>query len=368
MLVLSSSISDCVRRIRTNEYFRRYCEILLRVRNKLLVLLVVLVLSLLLFWAAQVAGKTLWEWLELLFIPLELLLLAVGYYWARKADRNNMLDKERQDTLEKFFDRMTALLLDHRVHEFKESSEIRSVAQAATLSTLRNLDGQRKGEVLQFLHQSGLISCENSVIKLNGADLKEARLKQAELEGADLKQAELERADLTCANLMEANLEGANLKEAYLEGAHLHGAHIEKAYMTWAHMNGAYLCRAHLDAANLNGADLNGADLSEAHLENAILRWTKLKEADLRQADLKYANLTRAKLKKANLRQADLTKAIVTPKQLLAAALIEDAIMPDGTKYKKWVARGKPDWSRRVGEPQIAGEPGKNGSETQDEP
>jgi uncharacterized protein YjbI with pentapeptide repeats len=72
----------------------------------------------------------------------------------------------------------------------------------------------RKGNVVQFLYESDLITKGRVVVDLTGADLI----------GAYLRGAYLSRATLSGANLGLANLRGANLRGAYLSGANLSGA------------------------------------------------------------------------------------------------------------------------------------------------
>jgi len=60
---------------------------------------------------------------------------------------------------------------------------------------LRRLDAERKGSVLQFLHESGLIVKDKHIIDLRGANLGGANLFEAELSGADLRRADLLDAD-----------------------------------------------------------------------------------------------------------------------------------------------------------------------------
>ena len=70
---------------------------------------------------------------------------------------------------------------------------------------------------------------------------------------------------------------------------------------------------------------------------------TELLRIDLAEADLRGADLT-----ELDLRGANLTGVIVTPEQI-AGSRLENATMPDGTKYEDWVARGKPDWNGSSG-------------------
>ena len=99
--------------------------------------------------------------------------------------------------------------------------ETRSVARARTLAALKNLNGPRKGILLQFLYEGGLINnqqssdkIQNPIIDLSGADLSDASLRNTTLRNADLSNANLSGADLSGAVLIDANLNAANLNKA----------------------------------------------------------------------------------------------------------------------------------------------------------
>ena len=64
----------------------------------------------------------------------------------------------------------------------------------------------------------------------DGADLREAYLREANLSEAYLREANLRGANLSGANLYGADLSGANLSGANLSGADLIGANLESAY------------------------------------------------------------------------------------------------------------------------------------------
>ena len=52
---------------------------------------------------------------------------------------------------------MQELILDKGLRRSEKDAEIRDVARARTLTVLRSLDGDRKGQVLRFLHEADLI-------------------------------------------------------------------------------------------------------------------------------------------------------------------------------------------------------------------
>ena len=262
--------------------------------------------------------KTLWDWMELLIIPL---FLGFGAFFLNRSERNNereiATDHQREAALQSYIDRMADLLLKEKLRTTK-NIEVRNLARTRTLSVLRGLDGTRKGLLLRFLYEANLIDKMKLIVKLRDADLTGADLRRAFLEGADLDNTNLTGADLTRANLTHADINDANLSNANL--------------------NGADLTRANLDNTNLTGADLRRADLSSACLEAANLR-----DADLRGASLLNADLSATELYGTDLRDADLYGAILYVADLLGAKVsneqlkgvlsLKEATMPDGTKH-----------------------------------
>ena len=199
-----------------------------------------------------VREKKLWDWLELLIIPAVLASGAALLTNARtRADREAAEDKQREDRLQTYHVRMTELLLrenDEGLRESKPEDVIRDIARTLTLSTLRTLDGTRKGALLRFLHESQLIDVrregeetENPIVNLEDANLAEADLRFTRLEGADLSLAYLRDADLTGANLQDANLTSAYLIGATLMGADLGGADLSLAYLRGANLQGSIM-------------------------------------------------------------------------------------------------------------------------------
>ncbi len=145
--------------------------------------------------------KTLWEWMELLLVPAALAAASVWFAQvqknedretakkARELDREIALERQSQQTLENYLDRMKELLLDRGLGIDAEV-EVKRLARTLTLNVLRELDGTRNSQIIQFLQESELIGGTEVV---------------------DLKRAKLMDAKLMDANLSEADLSGANL-------------------------------------------------------------------------------------------------------------------------------------------------------------
>ena len=207
-------------------------------------------------------------------------------------------DNQREAALQAYIDKMSKLLLAKNLRHSIEDEEVRKIARVRTLTVLRRLDAERKGSVLQFLHESTLLGKEGPIIDLTGADLSRAHLSRADLSGANLSHANLSRAILSGADLSEAILSEANLSRTNLSGTNLSGTNL----------NEADLIRANLSGADLIGANLNEADLSGAFLIGALLS-------------------------RANLSGANLSRALVTPEQVTPTTSLQGTIMPDGSKH-----------------------------------
>lgn len=190
-----------------------------------------------------VRAKTLWDWLDLLIVSA--VLAAGGLLLNRSARRSELEraesqreqdlriaeDNRNQATLNAYYDKMAELILKYHLKEGQKGEECRSIFNARTLATLREIDGERKGSLLRFLYESGLIEKDCATVSLSLADLSQARLGGAllrganligaDLRGADLDFADLGRSDLSLANLQQASLSYANLCRADLSGANL---------------------------------------------------------------------------------------------------------------------------------------------------
>ena len=295
------------------------------------------------FLDSSLQSKTLWDWMNLLLVPL---FLAGGFVFLSRSQRTKeprdiedeadvarqiAVDHQQAAALQAYVDRMSELLLKDKLSKFS-SDEVRNVAKTRTLAVLRELDAKRKGSVLLFLKDSGLIDRE-AVIDLCAADLRGTtvtigNLSRVNLSGADLSGADLHGVNLSKSFLGETNLSGANLSEANLIGAELFEANL----------SGANLTQTKLNKANFNGADLRNCRLNEADLREADLSSVNLNVGDLVGANLRGAKLGGAKLLGANLRQADLSQADLSGTQisedeLVKAKSLEGTTMPDGTKH-----------------------------------
>ncbi len=295
--------------------------------------------------------KTLWDWMALLLIPG---VFAIGAYLLNKstkahedriADKRATVEQElakdlqRQNSLEAYFDKMTDLLLRNGLRTSCDGDEVRSIARTRTLTVLREIDGKRRGHVLQFLYELNLISGDKPILDMSFADLSEINLPYVNLENITLPKVNLRKAILSSAKLQRANFESADMDGVDLEWADLRNANLNCG------LSEANLGVAMLDGATLYTANLNGANLINASLVGADLRYANFKYRNGVLKDIDKKNINPANLVMANMSHCDMTGAIIDPEQLNSVRSLSEAIMPNKMKYEKWreSIKNKPD-------------------------
>src|SRR2546429_4742538 len=176
-------------------------------------------------------GKTIWDWLSLLIIPLALASVALLFNQANtRTEQKIALNKQQEDLLQTYLDRMSELLLEKDLAT-KPTDAARDVARVRTITILFQLDARRITYVFAFLREAKLMFIEpnTSIVDLNKANLNEINLSDA-----DLLRANLSGANLNFANLSEAGLESADLSRANFTGATLIHAHLRGANLSYA--------------------------------------------------------------------------------------------------------------------------------------
>src|SRR5215212_8110326 len=106
-------------------------------------------------------GKTVWDFLQLLIVPL--MLVAIGLVFSLQQDaRQQRVEDQRaeaerelaeqraqDEALQAYLNQMSNLLLENDLRESKEDSEVRTLARARTVTVLGRLDPRRKTALTQ---------------------------------------------------------------------------------------------------------------------------------------------------------------------------------------------------------------------------
>ena len=309
--------------------------------------------------------KTLWDWMDLLIIPI---VLALGAFFLNRSERaierennNNRAefdrqiaderrvedrklaeeranlereiakDQQQEQALNTYLDRMSELLLEKELRTTK-NSEVRNVARTHTLKILQVLDKFRKGVVIKFLYETSLITGKEPIIKLNDAELSEVELPSSNLNGINFEGAILIKANFTDAKLDASIFEKAIAKNANFLRANLKSANLKKADFQYCNLH-----ESNLQGADLERADLRVARLSSVQFEGANLRGTSLINADLMAARLAGADLYAALLDHVNFKFADLSGALnLHPEDLINVKSLESASLPHGFEVHRF--------------------------------
>lgn len=279
-------------------------------------------------------GKTLWDLLELIVVPV---VIAIAVWWLNdrqkareikaadeRNEREQILIDERlnQERLEIYFDWVRDLILNRGPLVGYQSIEA-SLLRARTAAILTNMDSRRNGQVVRFLAEARLVNDYKNVdssnhqplISLSACDLHEADLSSTFLAGADLSRANLDSADLSLSELSRAYCDHANMANTRLFAArgldsYFRGVDFSNANLSMCQMRDALLSGAIMRSANLTGADLHSADLSWADLIGANLSNANLEDCDMRQANLRNAYLINTNLMGVRFDGADFTGVI----------------------------------------------------------
>src|SRR5215203_2704861 len=175
-------------------------------------------------------GKTVWDFLQLLIVPL--MLVAIGSVFSLQQDaRQQRIEDQRaqaerelaeqraqDEALQAYLDQMGGLLLERDLRASEKGSEVRTLARARTLTVMGRLDPSHKTALMQFLVEADLlrrVEGRDPIISLRDADLREADLSLADLNGANLNEADMRGAEKwTEEQLSKAeSLEGATMPD-----------------------------------------------------------------------------------------------------------------------------------------------------------
>jgi len=267
--------------------------------------------------------KTLWDWLQLLVIPLVLAMLAFGLNAAqssreqrhadaradldralalkqRLAERRNARDLRREEALSAYLTQMSDLMLQRRLLTSKPGSAVRAVAQALTFTVLRRLDGRRKGVVLRFLAEGDLISNPSPLLDLSGANLRrvlvQIPLSHVSLQSADLRLAQFQ-SEVDEVTMKNANLRGARFRKNIIR-VNFHGADLTRANFSRTEVDGGSFASTFLTRARFTHAALVSVDLRYACGDDIDFSDSEISFTDMSTTSFVHPRLARMHLDK----------------------------------------------------------------------
>lgn len=277
-------------------------------------------------------AKTLWNWLELLAVPILLTTFTFLYQRRDKEKESKQAELEREiakdnlleeaiqiylDNMSKlltdkefrkelFPDKKSRLILDEKYkinldfsNEKINNNPIISVARTQTITILRRLeeDKERQQRIIYFLQDAELYEFIFENANLSGLNLSGLILKSVNLQRANLKDTNFSNADLSTKFFSD----GSNLQRADLSNANFCGADLSDANLKYANLSKANLSNVSFRCADISNANLLDSKLKNSKFDNAKLIKAKLENADISAANFCETLLINAKLSGANL-------------------------------------------------------------------
>ncbi len=215
-------------------------------------------------------GKTLWDWMNLLVVPV---LIALTAWSFKEIEKRNTQSSEREraqnETLDSFIKIMTELIINNKLISQTPSPESKIIARTRIMLALSNLDRMKKGQVLQFLFESSLINQEPK-INLNGGDIKNAVLDGIVLSSSEIKGAYFNKASIKNSNLSNANFTSCNFSEANFSNSLMENTDLSYSNLTSAKLRNINLDSINFEGAVLTKADLRGSSITQNQLDSIL--------------------------------------------------------------------------------------------------
>lgn len=280
-------------------------------------------------------NKTLWDWIDLLIVPLVLAIASwtLGRF-EKNIESNISADRFRETTIQSYLSQMNLILSEQRDNLEKPNSPINQVANLNTENIFQFLssDIPKKKVVLLYLYKAGLLQVTdvkqlNSILHIENLDFAGINLERISLNQSCLQNCYFKNANLRFSNLSECNFDESKFSKASLTGALLIGSSFQNSRFDYAILDGivanrvnfshALLYQSSLQLATLTEGVFEGASLTKSLCHNAYFDGANLSYASLDNSDLRSASfssaimigcvLKKAKAQKAVFREANLT-------------------------------------------------------------
>lgn len=291
-------------------------------------------------------GKTLWDWFELIVVPIS---LAVVGIWFQNLQKKRDLEREYDAILSLYIQEIDTLV-EKGLRESKPKDPIRASARAKTLTTLSRLDGRRKGILIRFIYELGIISNENNpaekgnpIIPLEGADLRgcifdfgnHVMVKNERSNRSNLRQTLFFNIDLSNTDLSNSNIRNVTFFRSNFNNVNFLHSSFDTAVFYESNLDFSIFSHSTLRASFMDSSMIS-ADFSDSDLRNSGFTCCKTYFGELIDNSNTEDGIPithRAIFTRANLQNTDLTGCAVFPFQLENARSLKNAIMPNETRY-----------------------------------
>ncbi len=223
----------------------------------------------------EIEVKKLWDWLDLLIVPLSLILLGWIYRaYEKSKEEKKEIENQQNEIIDSYFRIVSDLIIKSNLLDKIKNKESKIIARTRTIIAVENLEGERKGQVLQFLYESELI--DNIGLNILGANFRNVQVSGIVLRGITIKGvyfcgADFENTFLDKSCFISCNFSNTNFK----------GSSMENTSFKYSNLSNCKLTNIDLTKVDFEGIDLSNADLSNSKITrlqlNSIFKKSNLK-------------------------------------------------------------------------------------------
>ncbi len=248
-------------------------------------------------WKYLFGEKTLWDWLELLLIPVGLLIIGIyftNYFTSQQMDVN--VEKVRYEVTQNYLD---IFKKENFLTEFKQEVDYAVKNQSELKKAIEQNPENVCFHYYKYLPKNNLLTSKTKLVLEQLTKLKTSKysksiekkhilefLRSSELikKGQNQETQKYNYLMIPFADMSSSDLYYADLSNTCLDS------------VKFSSYDGSYTSTSDMRRIKLNGSILTGAILKGANLRYADLRGAELKNSSLENADLRGANLSGAKV------------------------------------------------------------------------
>lgn len=244
--------------------------------------------------------KLLWDWLELLIVPIVLTLLGLLFNYTQKRteieiaskkeihEREIEDDKNQEATLRQYLEQMNDLVFNKGLTSPTPTANVLGIARIITLTTLRRINSERAGVILRYLYEAKLLDADDLKVDISGIRLRKIKLWK-QIDKINFQGVEFHESDFTGCELSNCNLNNSKFYRCNFRNANLINSSVEKTEFTMSD-----LTRANLSGVNGRHTDFSYSILIETKFNNAILQESEFFQTELFRTRFCDADLTSA--------------------------------------------------------------------------
>lgn len=266
--------------------------------------------------------KYVWDWLELLIVPLVISLAAILFDVSIKNKDREIADKKRKQDLKisearnrearernidqyqenrllDYFSKIEALLNRPNFQEYLAQAndidplpisikKLQSTYISRTLTTLRTLNGTRKGLLLKYLFDNDLITGENPFIKLDYADCSYTKIRRnTSFLDSNFKNVDLPKSNLNMIELIGADLSRTDFKDSVFEEGRFINCKFNKTKLGSTSLE---------EKINCNGVNVQGSKFYNVLIQGRSFINSQWNNCDFYGCEIKYSDFRNAQL------------------------------------------------------------------------